>query len=89
MAEEIEFLRKRSVEFYHNACALLKEGKYNLSAFNLEQSCQLFLKFLIGKKVGEWPKTHYLNELVRELSKVYKEKEIINYYKKTSYSLRT
>jgi HEPN domain-containing protein len=44
---------------------------------------------LIEKKVGEWPKTHYLNELVRELSKVYKEKEIINYYKKTSYSLRT
>jgi len=39
MTEEIEFLSKRSVEFYHNACALLKEGKYNLSAFNLEQSC--------------------------------------------------
>jgi len=66
----------------------LKEGKYNLSAFNLEQSCQLFLKFLIGKKLVNGKK-HFLNELVRELSKAYKGKEIINYYKKTSYSLRT
>jgi len=27
MAEEIEFLRKRSVEFYHNACTLTQIKK--------------------------------------------------------------
>ena len=42
----------------------------------------MFLKFLIGKKIGEWPKTHYLSELIKELSKVYKEKEILSYFKK-------
>jgi HEPN domain-containing protein len=31
---------------------------------------------LIEEKVGERLKTHYLKELVREFSKVYKEKEI-------------
>jgi HEPN domain-containing protein len=62
MAEGIEFLKKRSKEFYENAKSLFRKRKYNLSAFNLEQSCQLFLKYLIAKKVGDWPKTHYLKE---------------------------
>ena len=51
MAEEIEFLKKRSKEFYENAKHLFKQGKYNLSAFNLEQSCQLFLKYYQKKEL--------------------------------------
>jgi len=82
MIEKIEFLRKRSQEFYENAEELFKEGKYNLSAFNLEQACQLFLKFLIGRKIGEWPKTHYLSELIKELSRAYRKKEILEYFQK-------
>jgi HEPN domain-containing protein len=82
MAEEIEFLKKRSKEFYENAKSLFKQRKYNLSAFNLEQSCQLFLKYLIAKKVGDWPKTHYLDELIKELAKAYKKKSILKYYQK-------
>jgi HEPN domain-containing protein len=80
MAEEIEFLKKRSKEFYENAKSLFRKRKYNLSAFNLEQSCQLFLKYLIAKKVGDWPKTHYLDELVKELAKAYKKKSILKYF---------
>jgi HEPN domain-containing protein len=82
MLKEIEFLKKRSIEFYENAKSLFKEGKYNISAFNLEQSCQLFLKYLIAKKIGEWPKTHYLDELIKELAKAYKKKSIIKYFQK-------
>jgi len=61
---------------------LFKKGKYNLSAFNLEQSCRLFLKYLISKKTGDWPKTHYLDELIRVLSKAYKKKSILKYFQK-------
>jgi len=82
MAEEIEFLKKRSKEFYENAKHLFKQRKYNLSAFNLEQSCQLFLKYLIAKKVGDWPKTHYLDDLIKELAKAYKKKSILRYFQK-------
>ncbi len=79
--KEIEFLKQRSKEFYENALSLFKEKKYNLAAFNIEQSCQLYLKYLIGKKIGEWPKTHYLDELIEELSDVYERKEILEYFK--------
>jgi len=82
MAEEIEFLKKRSKEFYENAKELFKKDKFNLSAFNLEQSCQLFLKYLIGKKIGDWPKTHYLDELIKELAKAYRKKIILEYFQK-------
>jgi HEPN domain-containing protein len=79
MIKEIEFLKERAKEFYENAKHLFKEKKYNLSAFNLEQSCQLILKYLIAKKTGDWPKTHYLDELIEELAKVYKKKTILRY----------
>jgi len=80
MAEEIEFLKKRSKEFYENAKDLFKKAIFNLSVFNLEQSCQLFLKYLIGKKIGDWPKTHYLDELIKELAKAYKKKIVLEYF---------
>jgi len=37
---------------------LFEKKVYNLSAFNLEQAAQLWLKYLIAKKLGEWPQTH-------------------------------
>jgi HEPN domain-containing protein len=82
--EEIEFLKERSKEFYEEALELFKKGKYNLSAFTLEQSLQLYLKYLIGKKVGDWPKTHYLDELVNSLAEAYNKEEFIEYKKENS-----
>ena len=82
--EEIEFLKERSKEFYEEALELFKKGKYNLSAFTLEQSLQLYLKYLIGKKVGDWPKTHYLDELVKSLAEAYNKEEFIEYKKENS-----
>jgi HEPN domain-containing protein len=57
--KEIEFLKEKSRKFYLNAIYLFKNCIYDLSAFNLEQSCQLQLKYLIAKKVGDWPKTQF------------------------------
>jgi HEPN domain-containing protein len=77
--KEIEFLKERSRKFFLNAFYLFRKGHYDLCAFNLEQSSQLYLKYLIVKKIGDWPKTHYLQELIKRLSEVYEKPEINNY----------
>jgi HEPN domain-containing protein len=79
--KRIDFLKERAKKFFEQAKELFKKTKYNLSAFNLEQTIQLFLKYLIGKKLGGWPKTHYLSELVPDLAKVYKSKKILKFYR--------
>ena len=77
--KEIEFLKKRAQKFYRNALELFEKGDYDLSAFNLEQALQLYLKYLIAKKLGEWPQTHYLDELIDKLSETYDRPEFKKY----------
>jgi HEPN domain-containing protein len=79
---KIEFLKERAREFFEEAEELFKKRKYNLSAFNLEQAIQLWIKYLLGVKIGDWPKTHYLSELIKELSKAYENEEILEFYQK-------
>jgi len=75
------FLKEKSKKFYHNAIYLFEKGDYDLAAFNLEQSCQLLVKYFLAKKMGEWPKTHYLVQLIKMLSEAYESKEIHDYLK--------
>lgn len=79
--EKINFLKERAREFFERALEDFEKKRYNLCAFDLEQSLQLFLKYLIAKKVGEWPQTHYLIELLERLVEVYEKKEIFDFYK--------
>lgn len=78
--KEITFLKERAKEFFEEAKELFKKKRYNLSAFNLEQAIQLWVKYLIGNKLGDWPKTHYLSELIPDLIKIYKSKKILKFY---------
>ncbi|MGJ8454506.1 HEPN domain-containing protein [Pseudothermotoga sp. U03pept] len=80
MSKNVEFLKEKSSRFYSNSLYLFQKGDYDLCAFNLEQSCQLLIKYLIAKRVGEWPKTHYLEILMKSLSEAYDRVEIYNYY---------
>jgi len=79
--KRIDFLKERAREFFEEAKELFNKKRYNLSAFNLEQAIQLFLKYLIGKKLGDWPKTHYLSELIHDLVRVYQSKKILKFYR--------
>ena len=45
---EYEFLKRNADYFLKNAEKLLKEGIYNLAAFNVEQAIQLCLKYLFS-----------------------------------------
>jgi HEPN domain-containing protein len=39
------------------------------------------VKYLIGVKIGDWLKTHYLSDLVNELAKAYDDEKILEFYK--------
>ncbi|MBU5688101.1 MAG: HEPN domain-containing protein [Candidatus Aenigmarchaeota archaeon] len=71
------FLKKRAIDFLENGKRNLYEGKFDLAAFNLEQSIQLFLKYLIFQKKGDYPKTHSLKSLFKEISEYIKDFEKI------------
>ena len=68
--EEAELLKERAQMFLENAKRLIEEGIYDLAAFNIEQYCQLFLKYKLLIQTGTYPRTHSLTQLVNELSKL-------------------
>lgn len=68
--EEAEILKERAEAFLMNSERLLSEGFFDLAAFNLEQYCQLILKYKLLLKTGTYPRTHLLTRLLRELSKI-------------------
>lgn len=75
--DEIDILRIRSENFFRNAERLLEEGVYDLAAFSLQQAVELFLKYKLFLLLGEYPRTHSIKRLLREIGKtVGKEEDI-------------
>jgi len=72
---KIDFLKKRAREFLKLSKHAFREGNYNISAFNLEQAAQLYLKYYLFLRIKDYPKTHSLEELLRELVQAYPEKK--------------
>jgi HEPN domain-containing protein len=62
------FLKRRAQGFLENAKRNLEENNIDLAAFSVEQSVQLFLKFILFQKKGDYPKTHSLKVLFKEIS---------------------
>ena len=60
------YLKRNSMSFYSNARDLFHKGELNLAAFNIEQAMQLYLKYLLAVKLGDYPKTHSLRRLFKE-----------------------
>lgn len=87
--QEGRFLRQRADEFLHNARSLLTEGVYNLAAFNLEQASQLYLKYYLFLKLGNYPKIHSLTELLEDLGNAYGAKNKVDeFWRKNAEALR-
>lgn len=68
--EEAEILRKRAEAFLRLANRLIGEGEADLAMFNLEQYCQLILRYKLLVKRGSYSRTHSLRRLIRELGEV-------------------
>jgi len=69
MSPYYEYLKENAEDFLEEARRLLQNGKYKLAAFHTEQAVQLFLKYFLARKVGDFPKTHNLKELFLEAGK--------------------
>lgn len=78
-ADEAEILRMRAHAFLRNARRLLDEGEYDLAAFNIEQFCQLILKYKLLIRTGTYPRTHSIIRLLRDLDKLVPEKNIARF----------
>jgi HEPN domain-containing protein len=66
-----ELLKKRALSFLRDAKFDLESGDYGLMLFHAEQFAQLYSKYLVYKRIGDFPKTHSLTRLPRDLVKIY------------------
>ena len=74
--DQIKLLKKRAEKFYFYGTQALKNGDFEISAFNFEQSAQLYLKYTLSLLIGDFPKTHELRRLMSEVIKITQNKEL-------------
>jgi len=67
--DDFEILKERSEKFLKNAEQLIDQEIYDLAAFNIQQSVELYLKYKLLLSVGSYPKTHSIKRLLREIGK--------------------
>jgi HEPN domain-containing protein len=79
--EEVKILKERADAFLDTAAYNYRNGSYDLTAFNLEQAVQLYIKTKLLERIGEFPRTHNLVILLKELGAVYKENEVAAFIK--------
>ncbi|MCS7133046.1 MAG: HEPN domain-containing protein [Nitrososphaeria archaeon] len=77
--DEVEILKDRAYAFLRNAERLFVDGEYDLAAFNIEQFCQLLLKYKLLVKTSTYPRTHSILRLIRELDKIVPEKGLAEF----------
>lgn len=71
-----ELLKRRALSFLRDARVDLDSGDYDLVLFHVEQFAQLYAKYLIYRKLGDFPKVHTLVKLLRDLARVYEDCEL-------------
>ncbi|WP_456327193.1 HEPN domain-containing protein [Archaeoglobus sp.] len=55
----------RAKKFEKASEYFFKDGIYDLSAFHVEQTFQLYLKYILAREIGYFPKTHSISKLLR------------------------
>ena len=79
--EEVGKFKEKADAFLDTAIYNFEKGRYDLAAFNIEQAIQLYIKTKLLELLGEFPRTHSLVALLKELSKVFKEEEVERFVK--------
>jgi HEPN domain-containing protein len=85
-----DLLKKRVLSFLRDAKTDFENGDYDLVLFHVEQFVQLYSKYLMYRKIGDYPKTHSLMRLLNEIVKIYSDcglKELLNEYLEAFYLL--
>lgn len=71
-----ELLKKRALSFFRDAQSDYEHGEYDLVLFHVEQSIQLYSKYLLYRRIGDYPKTHSVIKLLKDVAKVYAYEEL-------------
>ncbi len=74
--EEIRKFRQKANGFLDTAIYNYNQGRYDIAAFCIEQSVQLFIKTKLLETVGEFPRTHNIVLLMKELGAVFNKSKI-------------
>ncbi len=85
--EEYECLLERSRRFYETALMQINRGFYDLAAFSLEQSLQLYLKACLLKLGMDYPRTHSVRRLLELVYKLTGSGEVMGVLEKFSVEL--
>lgn len=67
----VDVLRAGALQFLELAKHALDREFPELVLLNVEQFAQLYVKYLIYRRAGDFPKTHYLRDLFDRLLDVY------------------
>jgi HEPN domain-containing protein len=86
--KEGEFLKKRGKEFWERAFEDIEKERFNLSAFDFEQALQLWLKYLIFLKAGDFPKIHFLTQLIEYVIEIYKSDKLKKFYNENRLAIK-
>lgn len=79
--EEVKIFKEKGDAFLDTARYNFENERFDLAAFNVEQAVQLFIKTKLLELIGEFPRSHNLVILLKELSYVFKENEIEDFIK--------
>lgn len=78
---EADILKRRHAEFLREAESALSKGFYDVSCFLAEQALQLFLKYVLLRFVGDYPKTHSVRRLLGEVCGLLNSEELEEFNK--------
>jgi HEPN domain-containing protein len=65
-----EFLKRNAEYLERKAREALEEGAYGFAVFFAEQALQLYIKHILAKSFGDYPKTHRFSVLFEVLRNV-------------------
>ncbi|QXJ29420.1 hypothetical protein J5U23_02289 [Saccharolobus shibatae B12] len=71
-----EYLKRNALDFFAESENDIKNGKYNLAMFHLEQALQLALKYILFQFKGSFEKTHDVIRLLDEVIELAKNENL-------------
>ena len=75
-----ETLKRRALAILKDSNVDFERGDHDLVLFHVEHFLQLYLKYLLYKRLGDFPKTHSLLRLIKDVARVYGSKELKRFY---------
>lgn len=68
--DEVKLLRKRARAFLARAIDSLNSGDYDVASFLSEQAVQLHLKSILLERLGDYPRTHSISNLISIIRRI-------------------